>query len=61
MLLIPKAAYAGYLGYLKKCSIDEALFPEYVKWLRYYLDFCGKYLIKGCNCECGILILTRRC
>ncbi len=45
MLLIPKAAYDSYLGYLKKCSIDEALFPEYVKWLRYYLDFCGKHLI----------------
>jgi hypothetical protein len=45
MLLIPKAVYAQYLQYLKKNSVDDFLFPEYVKWLRYYLDFCAKHLI----------------
>jgi hypothetical protein len=45
MMLIPKAVYAQYLQYLKKNSVDDTIFPEYVKWLHYYLDFCAKHLI----------------
>ena len=45
MILIPKAVYARYLGYLKLNAVDSAIVPEYVKWVRYYLDFCAKNLI----------------
>ena len=45
MMLIPKDLYAQYLQYLKKNNVDDAIFQEYLKWLRYYLDFCAKYLI----------------
>ncbi len=51
MILIPKAVYARYLEYLKTNTIDEALFLEYVKWLRYYLDFCDKYHSTDDMCE----------
>ena|GEM_PF-2161132 len=46
MLLIPKALYAQYLQYLTKNNVDGAIFQEYLKWLRYYLDFCAKHLTK---------------
>ena len=45
MLLIPKPVYAQYLQLLQKNNVDGAIFPEYVRWLRYYLDFCAKHLI----------------
>jgi len=45
MILIPKAVYGKYLGLLRKSNINEELQQEYVKWVRYYLDFCEKHLI----------------
>jgi hypothetical protein len=45
MLLIPNALFNEYVSHLNKMKIPMARFTEYKKWLRYYLDFCDKYLV----------------
>ena len=45
MILIPKDAFLRYLDYLKRRNVPTRYHAEYVKWLRYFLDFCAKYLI----------------
>jgi integron integrase len=43
MLAIPSALQAQFEAYLRDKSVPLQLQGEYKKWLRYYLDFCGKY------------------
>jgi hypothetical protein len=43
MLSIPNAVLSQYETVLKKCEIPHVRYVEYMKWLRYYLDFCSKY------------------
>jgi hypothetical protein len=45
MILIPKTLYAQYLNFLKKNNVATDQYQEYVKWLRYFLDFCAKHVI----------------
>lgn len=45
MLLIPKPVYARYVNQLKVEDIPAEYHQEYLKWLRYYLDFCDKYVV----------------
>lgn len=45
MILIPKSQYAQYLNFLKKNNVAADEYQEYVKWLRYFLDFCAKHVI----------------
>ncbi|MRS02045.1 hypothetical protein EG832_02250 [bacterium] len=45
MILIPKAVFAQYLAFLKMNNVPVGYHSEYVKWLRYFLDFCAKYVI----------------
>ena len=45
MLLIPKPVFTQYVDFLKKNDVPGGHHPEYVKWLRYFLDFCAKYVI----------------
>jgi site-specific recombinase XerD len=45
MLPIPKTTFTRYLAFLSSAGISGNLHPEYVKWLRFYLDFCAKYVI----------------
>jgi hypothetical protein len=45
VILIPKDVYARYLGLLRKNNVNDIVQQEYVKWVRYYLDFCEKHLI----------------
>ncbi|MGB4599141.1 MAG: integron integrase [Trichlorobacter sp.] len=45
MLLIPKAVYAHYMNHLKKNGIAADQHQTYVKWLRYFLDFCARHVI----------------
>lgn len=45
MLPIPKTTFTRYLAFLSSAGIPGNLHPEYVKWLRFYLDFCAKYVI----------------
>jgi integron integrase len=44
MILIPKAVFTKYLGLLKE-KVPASYHSEYLKWLRYFLDFCAKYVI----------------
>jgi hypothetical protein len=37
---------ARYDALLAQHHIPEKLHPYYLKWLRYYLDFCRKYHFK---------------
>ena len=43
MLAVPSALQAQFEEYLRKKALPNQLQREYKKWLRYYLDFCGKY------------------
>ncbi len=39
------------MAVLKKRSIPDSSHAEYKKWLRYYLDFCGKYPLSDSKSE----------
>lgn len=43
MELIPKPFYVSFLGALERERISENQRGFYIKWLRYYLDFCQKH------------------
>ncbi|EKD87596.1 MAG: hypothetical protein ACD_36C00008G0001, partial [uncultured bacterium] len=43
MLLIPNAAFDDFTEFLCNKGFSGDVLPEYIKWLRYYLDFCNKY------------------
>lgn len=45
MLLIPKAVYAQYMNHMKRNCIAADQHQTYVKWLRYFLDFCARHVI----------------
>jgi hypothetical protein len=45
MIPIPKAVLTEYFGLLKKSLVPVEYHSEYLKWLRYFLDFCAKHLI----------------
>ena len=40
---IPEKIQNRYIGFLYKQKIPKLEIPSYLKWLRYYLDFCEKY------------------
>jgi len=43
MLPVPPDVLRAYETALDRMGIDANRAPHYVKWLRFYLDFCGKY------------------
>jgi hypothetical protein len=43
MLAIPPAVRDQFEHYLQNKAVPTNLGEIYRKWLRYYLDFCGKY------------------
>lgn len=43
MILIPKSIFLRYIDRLKSRGIEVARHAEYIKWLRFYFDFCDKY------------------
>jgi len=43
MLPIPNAILSAYVAVLKKRNIPLKEHSNYMKWLRYYLDFCSKH------------------
>jgi hypothetical protein len=45
MILIPKDVYAQYIVCLRRNSVDVNNIQNYIKWLRYYLDYCAKHVI----------------
>ena len=45
MITISNSVFDNYVEALKKREIPPALYADYKKWLRYYLDFCAKYVV----------------
>ena len=43
MLAIPPDMLRRYNMALRGRGVEEVRRPHYVRWLRFYLDFCGKY------------------
>jgi len=43
MRVLPAQVLLWYRGVLSRAGVLERHFGHYTKWLRYYLDFCGKY------------------
>ncbi len=46
MIQIPPPTKVRYDALLAQHHIPEKFHPDYLKWLRYYLDFCQKYKFK---------------
>lgn len=51
MLLIPDDILTLYEAVLRKRAVPYSNHLEYKKWLRYYLDFCGKYPLPDSRSE----------
>ena len=47
MVQIPSHLVARYQAYCRGCGINDADCADYLKWLRFSLDFCEKYQIVG--------------
>lgn len=45
MILIPKPVFTQYLNFLKVNNVPVGYHSEYVKWVRYFLDYCVKHVI----------------
>ncbi len=43
MTSVPNTVFSQYESILKKRNIPPSCYPDYKKWLRYYLDYCAKY------------------
>lgn len=43
MRFIPRDIYNSYRKILTASQTPDGLFHQYIKWLRFYLDFCDKY------------------
>jgi integron integrase len=51
VIQIPALLIGRYLTHIRARGVSSNDFPEYKKWLRYYLDFCAKYRIIGGDAE----------
>src|SRR4030067_3418897 len=51
MQLIPSDIWEQYSAVLKKRAVPVTLHADYRKWLRYYLDFRGKYTLPDSKSE----------
>lgn len=47
MIQLPPHLYENYMLYCSRCGMKENDRADYMKWLRYFLDFCEKYHITG--------------
>ncbi len=43
MIQLPSKLSDRYTTFLKSTDVPTAQHQYYIKWLRYYLDFCHKY------------------
>ena len=43
MIIIPHELQVQFVTCLRSKAVPEHEFSSYLKWLRYYLDFCEKY------------------
>lgn len=47
MIQLPGQVVSGYRSHLMKRRVKEEDFADYLKWLRYFHDFCEKYCVVG--------------
>ena len=46
MIQIPTDIHRAYTSFIGQRGVKAGEYRYYVKWLRYYLDFCHKYNVK---------------
>lgn len=46
-----KPPISGYIVQLKQSRVPPSQHAEYLQWLRYYLDFCGKHALPDSKSE----------
>jgi len=51
MISIPDDILTRFEAALKRRSVPDSCHKDYKKWLRYYLDFCGKYPLPDSKSE----------
>ncbi len=51
MIQLPAQLVSAYRMYLGGKGIKSELLPDYLKWLRFFLDFCDKYKIDADGAE----------
>ncbi|MBW2569346.1 MAG: hypothetical protein JRD93_06455 [Deltaproteobacteria bacterium] len=51
MIQIPADIHSAYASFIKQRGVETDQHRYYIKWLRYYLDFCHKYKFKRQNKE----------
>lgn len=59
MILLPPHLYKQYLAYCIKNGVKDDDRADYVKWLRYFLDFCEKYHVTDEESQRGILFIGK--
>jgi hypothetical protein len=47
MIQVPGQLLSAYRMYLGSRKVKNELLYDYLKWLRFYLDFCEKYKVEG--------------
>ncbi len=47
MIMLPHHLYNQYQEWCTKSRVAAGDLIDYVKWLRYFLDFCEKYHVSG--------------
>ncbi|WP_246545766.1 hypothetical protein [Pelotalea chapellei] len=47
MIQLPDQLVTAYSTYLGDKGIKHEFLPDYLKWLRFFLDFCEKYKVEG--------------
>lgn len=51
MIPVPDTVFSHYESILKKRDVPLPCYPDYKKWLRYYLDFCAKHPLPDSKSE----------
>ena len=51
MIQLPVQVASAYRMYLGNRGVNNKLLPDYLKWLRFFLDFCEKYEVEGDESE----------
>lgn len=59
MILLPPHLYKQYLAYCIKSGVKDYECADYLKWLRYFLDFCEKYHVAGDESQRGTLFIDK--
>lgn len=47
MILLPPHLLKQYRSFCANSGVRENVLDEYLKWLRFFLDFCEKYQVAG--------------